>query len=466
MQIAKRAALLRNIELKHVTQQTMTPAITDHFTSEYGSYKFAMTHQVQRFKKNILLASLLASQTLLMGSAYALTVEPIRVKSALGEPFRAELVISDIAGVSPASIQVGLASDAEFMQLGINKKKATSDLRFSTKLTSPERGVITITSDHPLNDPYIEFLVHIGFGNNVRLQQVTALVDPPLTRVQTESMNLPVQKIELAETQPSSAPADPLANTPAVDPTAAATSPLIASNDAPPAMEGDGTTGTSSENATAPVSEPSQTASAENEAYTVQRNDSLWAIATRMQKDLNRPIPVIMRSIQQLNKAAFIGGNPNQIKNGAVLALPTQQSIEQESPPVNQAVRIENEDTESNKAPTIRPRNEQTATSKSKFVRRGHLPDAKMTLVAPTQQGDIQGGATQGNSEAEQKKLTAINSKITVSRQKNIALNQEINLLETQIKANEQKLALQNAKLADLMQRLKNRKEAAPQHRN
>ena len=486
MQVAKRAMSLQKMESKTFVKPTINRFSQAHSSNEYESSRLMISHGIKRFQKSILLTSVLASQAFLMNASYALTVEPIHVKSALGEPFRAELVISDIAGVNPSTIQVGLANDAEFLQLGINKKKASNSLHFNTQFTSPERGVITITSDQALNDPYIEFVVHIGFGNNVRLQQVTALVDPPLTRVQTDGMNLPVQKIELAETQPTPTPvADVPVDTPPAQPAPApapapapentslpANAPLTPSSATPPAMDGD-TTPQSNDSAGAPVTDttkpvtPDAAPASSPDAYTVKRNDSLWAIATRMQKDLNRPIPVIMRSIQQLNKSAFIGGNPNQIKNGATLALPTQQTVEQEAvAPVNQAIRIENEDTESNKAPTLRPQNVPPTSSKSKFVRRGHLPDAKMTLVAPTQQGDTQGGATSGNSQAAQKQLNAINAKISVSRQQNFTLGQEITDLESQIKANEQKLALQNAKLAELMQRLKNRKDAAPQQRN
>ncbi len=89
-----------------------------------------------------------------------------------------------------------------------------------------------------------------------------------------------------------------------------------------------------------------------------------------------------------------------------------------------------------------------------------------MTLVAPAQEGTVQGSATEKQSEEKARQLTQLNAKITSARQRNMTLSQEVSELEAKIKANDQKLALRNARLAELMQRLKNRKDAAQQNAN
>jgi Tfp pilus assembly protein FimV len=555
------------------------------------------------FRKNVFLSALLLSNFFVAEHAFALSVQPIQVKSALGEPFRAHLVISDIAGVDPSTIRASLASDNEFIQLGINKRNLANELHFSTAITSPERGVITITSDRPLNDPYIEFVVHIGFGRNVRLQQVTALVDPPLTRVKIDNLNLPIQKIELAEVSPTPAPPDvpqptttknpnlvkltstvtsrtiqlipsrnapppmvdetpvaqapttpkavntpltpktiapppmssdvdntpaapliapipiapiPIAPTPiaplpiAQTPRAAApiaTTPIAPSSIAPapaqttvsvqavaPSQSSPVTTTAPVESATlnaptppnpvtaasapdtptppaqttaTPIAEkPNQPAEKKDKLYTVQRHDSLWAIATRMQKDMNIPVTVIMHSIQQNNQSAFILGNPNHIRSGATIVLPNKQDIAESVQPIVQPIKTENDEIENNKTPTIRSLNQQANEAKTPYIRRGHLPDAKMTLVASAQEGNAQGSASEGQSDIKKRELSEINLKITTAHKQNMTLSQEVSELEAKIKENDRKLALQNAKLAELMQRLKNRKDAAHQNAN
>ncbi len=534
----KNAVSVHGTRLKQVTHTASTPTLT---TSE-------MTQQhSQRFKKNVFLSAFILSNIFLADQAFALSVHPLQVKSALGEPFRAQIVITDIAGVNPSMIKASLASDSEFIQLGINKRQLANDLNFNTVITSPERGIITITSDRPLNDPYIEFVVHIGFGNNVRLQQVTALVDPPLTRIQPETLNLPVQQIQLAEATSTPAPviaqptnpnivkvtsslttrtiplipsrsapppmSAPIAESPlAKNASAAQETPLVPSRSVPPPMSAPDTETAATPlaknvtiqdtplipipNTPPPMATPAVEANQEpieqtitvpapatpapeqvppaptptppeNASYKVKRNDSLWSIANRIQKDTNRPITVIMHSIQQMNQSAFIHGNPNHIKNGATIILPNQQETESEAPKIDTLpTQVENDDLESNKTPVLRTTNQQARTAKTPYIRRGHLPDAKMTLVAPAQEGTAQGSATDKQSEEKVHQLTQLNVKITAARQRNMTLGQEVSDLEAKIKANDQKLALRNARLAELMQRLKNRKDAAPQNAN
>jgi FimV-like protein len=526
------------------------------------------------FRKNVFLSALLLGNFFVAEQAFALSVQPIQVKSAMGESFRAQLVISDIAGVDPSTIHASLASDNEFIQLGINKRNLANQLHFSTAITSPERGVITITTDRPLNDPYIEFVVHISFGHNVRLQQVTALVDPPLTRMKIDNLNLPIKKIELAEVSPT--PAQPVAPQPtttgnpnvikltstvtsrtiqlipsrnapppmvdeaplAQTPTMPkeANTPLIPQKIAPPPMSSNvdntsaapliaptpiaqasaaittapatitpvqavaptqsapvtptvptetaqlnapplpnpvvaastpDTTSPPAQSAATPIVEKHDSLTEKTDkSYTVQRHDSLWAIATRMQKDMNIPVTVIMHSIQQNNQSAFIHGNPNHIKSGATIVLPNKRDIAESVQPSILPIKTENDDIENNKTPTMRSLNQQANEAKTPYIRRGHLPNAKMTLVAPTQQGNAQGSASEGLSETKKRKLSEVNLKITTARQQNITLSQEVSELEAKIKENDQKLALQNAKLAEIMQRLKNRKDAAHQNAN
>jgi Tfp pilus assembly protein FimV len=497
-----------------------------------------------RFKRNMFLSAFLLSNIFFAEQSFALSVQPIQVKSALGEPFRAQLVITDITGVNPATIKAALASDSEFIQLGINKRRLANDLNFNTVITSPERGIINISSDRPLNDPYIEFVVHIGFGNSVRLQQVTALVDPPLTRIQPETLNLPVQQIQLAQasqtpTPPSIQPSDPnivkvtssvttrtipllpsrnapppmsapiaeTAETPLAKSVSTQDTPLVPSKALPPPMTAPAAETLATppvnnvaaqdipltpspstpppmaapapeaapkpieQNATvvpsipAPEQPPVEETSTKNSSYKVKRNESLWSIANRLQKGTNRPVTVIMHSIQQMNQAAFIHGNPNQIKNGATIILPNQQDDAEETPKIDTpSTQVNNDNVESNKTPILRTPTQQAKAAKIPYVRRGHLPDAKMTLVAPAQEGSAQGSVTEKQSEEKTNQLKQLNLNITAARQKNMTLSQEISELEAKIKANDQKLALRNARLAELMQRLKNRKDAAPQN--
>lgn len=138
------------------------------------------------------LLALAGTSLLIPTLAQALTIQHVRVTSVIGEPFRAEVTVTDIGGLTSAQLQGSLASDADFQLLGVNQNSPVPPLSFETRIPSPERGVITITSRQPIQDPYLDFVMRIGGGRNVRLQHITALIDPPASTRRTMTAAAPV----------------------------------------------------------------------------------------------------------------------------------------------------------------------------------------------------------------------------------------------------------------------------------
>lgn len=370
--------------------------------------------------------------------SHALSVGRLNVQSTLGEPFRAEIVVTDLNGIAAADVQAALASESDFSQLGVPLTGYSGGLTISTRAAGVDRVVVKIQSRQPLNDPFLDVVIKIKAGKNIRLQHLTALIDPPRRQ---DSDQLPL----LAE---SAAPNKPLelASTPS-SPSKPSTleKPLVPLSSEPPPMAAATPT-------VAPLMTDAERAAAPK--YVVKANDSLWKIASGLKDTLNKPTGQIMKQIRQLNETAFKRGDPNQLKQGAQLVLPKAEKPAQDlvtqrtTPPVIPAP----------KPLTPKPIAPPPTTP---MVRSGRLPQAEMTLIAPTGTGIAQGNSLiSGRRTGVQPLSRDLATRVGQARQKTVALRREVLELDAQVAVNDQKIALQNAKLAELEQRLKARKDA------
>src|SRR5699024_3231304 len=82
--------------------------------------------------------------------------------------------------------------------------------------------------------------------------------------------------------------------------------------------------------------------------YRVQKNDTLWDIASRVKG--SGSVHQAMLAIQDLNPNAFVNGNINRMKSGQVLRLPDAQAINRRTH--NQAVAQVNQQNQNWKAGT------------------------------------------------------------------------------------------------------------------
>jgi pilus assembly protein FimV len=101
----------------------------------------------------------------------------ITVHSMLGQPLRAEVKVT-ASSEELLGMVAHLASREIFTQTGVAYAPALSGLRFS--LDKAEGGaVVRITSDQPINDPYLDFLVELSWPAGRLTRGYTVLLDPP-----------------------------------------------------------------------------------------------------------------------------------------------------------------------------------------------------------------------------------------------------------------------------------------------
>lgn len=201
--------------------------------------------------------------------------------------------------------------------------------------------------------------------------------------------------------------------------------------------------------------------------YNVKRHDNLWQIASGIAEQRGISINQVMDSIQALNPKAFVRGNANLLKETAVLTIPTGNEMpslarQQASVRAQQVARLHSQSNQaSNKAGTKTSVKKPATKSAPTTVQATPKPAAKtevtmpeMTLVTPEATGKAEGDS-QTVAKTQQKLPPQIVDQLKQARLATAEKAKSVNKLNTELSSFEQKLKLQNAKLAELEARLK-----------
>ena len=119
------------------------------------------------------LALLLAATT-----ASAIGLGEIKVTSRLNEPFAATIELSGNENISDNELIVQLAKQAEYDRLGITRDTILLQLKFTPKLKQTPR-VIEVSSDKPIREPSLDFLIELQSPKAQLIKEYTVLLDPP-----------------------------------------------------------------------------------------------------------------------------------------------------------------------------------------------------------------------------------------------------------------------------------------------
>jgi pilus assembly protein FimV len=110
----------------------------------------------------------------------ALGLGEITLHSALNQPLRADIALVDAAGLEEGELTVSLATADEYRRAGVERLLFLNDLKFIPVLRG-NRRFIRVTSNKPVNEPFLNFLVQLNQPNGRLLREYTVLIDPPGT---------------------------------------------------------------------------------------------------------------------------------------------------------------------------------------------------------------------------------------------------------------------------------------------
>ena len=113
--------------------------------------------------------------------AWALGLGEIHPHSALNQSFNADIDLLSVDQQEVQDVRVELASQDAFDKAGIERPFYLSGLKFKPMLTSSGKPVIEITSDDPIREPFLNFLLEVNWPKGRLVREYTVLLDPPVT---------------------------------------------------------------------------------------------------------------------------------------------------------------------------------------------------------------------------------------------------------------------------------------------
>ncbi|WP_078059677.1 FimV/HubP family polar landmark protein [Xanthomonas massiliensis] len=244
------------------------------------------------------------------GASLALGLGDIRVLSRPGQPLLAEIpVISNEPGELDDA-RVALASPDTFARVGLERPQGlVENLHFEFAQDRQGHAVIRVTSAAPVDAPALSFLIEVDWGQGRLVREYSALVDAPQSAVTSAA----------AIQAPQALPSDRIAAPPE-------DLPGPASASAPSAVPDEDTAAPPPP----PAPRPARVAigaGADGALPPVRAGQTLSEIALGLARGSGHGLDQTMMALLQANPQAFIGGNINRLRQGAILRTPRQDEL-------------------------------------------------------------------------------------------------------------------------------------------
>ena len=253
---------------------------------------------MHRWKFSVLAAAAVASAGFYATDASALALGRITVQSALGEPLRAEIELPQITPAEADSLRATTASPDVFRAQGMEYTPTMNNLQVQLQRRPDGTAVLRLSSDRPVNEPFLDLVLDANWGSGRIVRSYTMLFDPPTLRRPAPAVTASPQ-ITAPAAQPVPAVRAPV--TPRASEPATAAAPAARPAPAPRATPADG--------------------------VTVQAGDTAGRLANAY-RPAGVSLDQMLVAMVRANPDAFIQGNVNRLKAGAVLQMPSEAAAQ------------------------------------------------------------------------------------------------------------------------------------------
>lgn len=226
---------------------------------------------------------------LLSQRAQAFTITEMRALSAQGEPLKIQLLVDDLDSRVDGQLGVRIADASDHERYGLQRPVWADQAKFLVQSLGAERTRIMIDAPHTPNANLATLLLEFAWPGRLRIQQVGV-------RLASAQVSAPIRS-QIETTPPVVMPVVP------------------PSPQARPFAEG--TTNESAANVVIPI---------RGDQVRVRIGDTLSQIANEWQAP-GLTLAQKAQLIAEQNPRAFINGNPNLIRRGARLTLPSADTL-------------------------------------------------------------------------------------------------------------------------------------------
>jgi len=244
----------------------------------------------------------------------ALTLGEIESNSHLNQPFRGKISLHSTNVAEAKTLRVRIAPPAVFNRVGIDRPKFLNGIRFRTSVQNG-KPVILVSSNYPINEPFLNFLLEISWPNGKLLKEYTVLLDPPVLMTPNTAIASNTAGVR----------AEPQARV-----NQAQTDNQKLYRDAQRALQQPRRVVRAAQNqrSTARRVRPQvrRVAASQVRSYRVKRGDTLHKIAKRIGYR-GVTSDQMMLALFEKNKRAFVKSNMNNLKAGVVLQRPTAAQV-------------------------------------------------------------------------------------------------------------------------------------------
>lgn len=391
-------------------------------------------------------------------NALALGLGPVQVKSKLNQPLDAEIPVIQGSAGEAEGLLVNLATAEDFERIGISRSRLNVPLEFSV-VQGKNGPVIKVTSQDPVRDAYLDFLIEANWPKGRLLREYTVLLDPPVTAPARRTAAAP------ASSAASSASTQPLRESrPAPTPKA----PVAAAPARPVAKP-----------APAPAAAPATPARiADGEYGPVEAGETLSAIARAARPDAGVNVNQMMLALLKANPDAFYKDNVNALKRGAILRIPSESEIAATGSAREAAAEIQGqiEDWRGGRAsPTriadagaraVEPRAVAGTPAPSRESARS-VDDERLELVPPKAgDGNLAMADQPGSGASGAAVSNALKAELARTKEALATRDQETGELKSRVREledigskNDRLISLKDSEIADLQRRLRELQE-------
>ena len=257
-------------------------------------------------------------------SAEAAGLGRLTVQSALGQPLRAEVEVTSVSPDEAESLKARIASPEAFSRVGLQYKEALAGVRMDVE-NRGGRYFIKVTSSRPINDPFVDLVVELSWASGTFSREYTFLLDPPTQQSANQanrSGNAPVAGAATAAAATGAAASGSNAVR-TIDP---ATGRLVNQERGAQGRSQAASQPTEAKQQPAAQAKGGRDASSEGGTVTVGQGETLGMIAARV-RPASATLDQTIVAIYRTNPTAFIQNNPNLIRQGRTLTIPSEGEI-------------------------------------------------------------------------------------------------------------------------------------------